>query len=98
MTKQTTIVVIGALRVKIQFLTLWLISFEQVIDADSSSLSGDVEGGSCEGQEERRLGQVSTREVPYSRVSLTHFRLNKLPYTIYWKSPILILDMSNYMI
>ena len=69
-----------------------------MIDADSSSLSGDVEGGSCEGQEERRLGQVSTREVPYSRVSLTHFRLNELSYTIYWNSPISSLDMSDYMI
>ena len=29
---------------------------------------------------------------------LTHYRLNKLSYTIYWKSLIMILGMSCYMI
>ena len=28
--------------------------------------------------------------------NLIHFRLNKLPHTIYWKSPISILSMSGY--
>ena len=28
--------------------------------------------------------------------TLTHCRLNELPYTIYWKSPILILDTSGW--
>ena len=29
---------------------------------------------------------------------LTHFRLNKFYYTIYWKSPISVLGMSGYVI
>ena len=29
---------------------------------------------------------------------LTHCRLNELPHTIYWKSPISILGMSGYEI
>ena len=45
---------------------------DQVMDGDSSSLSGEVDTGSSDSQEERRLGQVSTREVPFSRVSTTH--------------------------
>ena len=42
------------------------------MDGDSTSLSGEVDTGSSDSQEERRLGQVSTREVPFSRVSTNH--------------------------
>ena len=53
---------------------------DQVMDGDSSSLAGEVDTGSSDSQEERRLGQVSTREVTFSRVSTTHL-------TIIWICP-----------
>ena len=35
---------------------------------------------------------------PKSKTALTHYRLNELPQIIYWKSLILILGMSGYVI
>ena len=53
-----------------EFIHILLLSLlQQVLDEDSSSLSAELDSRSRESQDDRRLGQVSTMEVPYSRVS-----------------------------
>ena len=57
------------------------------INTDSSSL-GKI-----------KKGHSDPQGVKYCRcVSLAHCRLHRLSHTIYWKSPISILDTSGYEI
>ena len=45
----------------------------------------------------RKFGAQNFRTFTVLHLLLTHFILNRLSHTIYWKSPISILGMSGYI-